>query len=117
MAVVLGAMRNSSAAMLSHTDLLEGQSGTDNWGRPVTFGTSVGRYIKDREIGQALSGYLDAVGFKHKFETPDWPSYFGAVRGVGESKYDMFILGYGPQSMEPDQLLSLFRVWLYERSH
>lgn len=74
--------------------------------RQVVFGTAVGRYIKDREIGQAISGFLDAVGFKHTFETPDWPTYFKAVRGLGDSKYDMFVLGYGPQSMEPDQLLS-----------
>jgi ABC-type transport system substrate-binding protein len=75
--------------------------------REVVFGTAVGRYIRDREIGQAISGYLEAVGFKHRFEAPDWPAYFSAVRRGGDSsKYDMFILGYGPQSMEPDQLLS-----------
>jgi peptide/nickel transport system substrate-binding protein len=82
------------------------EAGYDAKARPVVFGTAVGRYIKDREVGEAISGYLQAVGFEHRFETPDWPSYFGEVMGGGRSKYDMFLLGYGPQSMEPDQLLS-----------
>ncbi|HUS09604.1 MAG TPA: putative glycoside hydrolase [Pyrinomonadaceae bacterium] len=33
----MGAIRNSRVAMMSHTQLSEGQSGTDNWGDPVTF--------------------------------------------------------------------------------
>ena len=34
---ILGAIKNSKVAMFSHTKLLEGQSGTDNWGQPVTY--------------------------------------------------------------------------------
>jgi hypothetical protein len=34
---VLASMKNIKAAVLSHTKLMPGQSGTDNWGRPVTF--------------------------------------------------------------------------------
>jgi hypothetical protein len=33
----LGAIRNSKVAMMSHTKLMPGQSGTDNWGQPVSF--------------------------------------------------------------------------------
>jgi len=73
---------------------------------PVLFGTAVGRYIRDREVGEAVSGYLDAVGFKHRLETPDFPTYISEVSAGGNSHYDMFLLGYGPQSIEPDQLLS-----------
>lgn len=72
----------------------------------VVFGTAVGRYIRDREVGEAISGYLDAVGFKHKFEAPDFPTYITEVLARENSRYDMFLLGYGPQSIEPDQLLS-----------
>ncbi len=82
------------------------EAGYDPKARPVVFGTAVGRYIKDREIGEVISGYLQAVGFEHRFEAPDWPTYFGEVMSGGRSKYDLFLLGYGPQSMEPDQLLS-----------
>jgi len=34
---VMGAIRNSKVAMFSSTTLSEGQSGTDNWGQPVTY--------------------------------------------------------------------------------
>src|SRR5438045_5701617 len=37
----LAAIRNSKVAMLSHTQLAEGQSGTDNWGQPVSFGQTL----------------------------------------------------------------------------
>src|SRR6266850_3453977 len=33
----MGAIRNSKVAMMSHTKLLEGQAGTDNYGLPVTY--------------------------------------------------------------------------------
>ncbi len=33
----MAAIGNSDVAMISHTKLLEGQAGTDNWGQPVTF--------------------------------------------------------------------------------
>src|SRR5215471_8565305 len=34
---VMGAITNSKVAMFSHTQLSEGQSGTDNWGQTVTY--------------------------------------------------------------------------------
>jgi hypothetical protein len=33
----MGAIKNSRVALMSHTQLSQGQSGTDNWGQPVTF--------------------------------------------------------------------------------
>ncbi|MEO8164501.1 MAG: putative glycoside hydrolase [Betaproteobacteria bacterium] len=33
----MAAIKNSKVAMLSHTQLAPGQSGTDNWGKPVTY--------------------------------------------------------------------------------
>jgi hypothetical protein len=37
----MGAIRNSKVAMISHTRLGDGQSGVDNWGRPVTHGQTL----------------------------------------------------------------------------
>src|SRR6266571_4973803 len=34
---VLSQIQHSKVALFSHTNLAEGQSGTDNWGKPVTF--------------------------------------------------------------------------------
>jgi chitodextrinase len=81
---VMGAMKNSSVAMLSHTDLLEGQGGTDNWGRPVTFGQTLWY-----TLGSFLLGKNDALG----------NSYFRFVDGAGYNKilwfeeYDHIDLG------------------------
>jgi hypothetical protein len=33
----MGAIKNSRVALMSHTQLSPGRSGTDNWGKPVTF--------------------------------------------------------------------------------
>jgi hypothetical protein len=62
---VMGAMHNSSIAMLAHTDLYEGQSGTDNWGRPVSFGQTLwyalGSFLlgKNDERGNAYFTFVD----------------------------------------------------------
>ncbi|HUF21540.1 MAG TPA: heparin lyase I family protein [Burkholderiales bacterium] len=37
----MGAIRNSSVAMLSHTKLMDGQTGVDNLGKPVTYGQTL----------------------------------------------------------------------------
>jgi chitodextrinase len=81
---IMAAMRNSGVAMLSHTDLLDGQSGTDNWGRPVTFGQTLWY-----TLGSFLLGKNDALG----------NSYFRFVDGAGYNKilwfeeYDRIDLG------------------------
>ena len=54
---LMGAMKNASVAMLSHTDLLDGQSGTDNWGLPVNFGQTLWY-----ALGSFLLGRNDALG-------------------------------------------------------
>ena len=76
---ILGAMRNSRVAMLSHTDLVEGQSGTDNWGRPVSFGQTLwyalGSFLlgKDDERGNAYFTFVDGNDYDriHWFEEYD----------------------------------------------
>jgi chitodextrinase len=66
---VMGALRNSSIALLSHTDLFEGGSGTDNWGRPVTFGQTLwyalGSFLlgKNDQLGNAYFTFVDGGGY------------------------------------------------------
>ena len=81
---VMGAMHSTSVAMLAHTDLYEGQSGTDNWGRPVTFGQTLWY-----ALGSFLLGKNDQLG----------NSYFTFVDGGSYNKilwfqeYDQLDLG------------------------
>ena len=70
---VMGAMQNSAVAMLSHTDLLEGQSGTDNWGRPVSFGQTLwyalGSFLlgKNDQRGNAYFTFVDGNDYNRIF--------------------------------------------------
>ena len=66
---IMGALQNSSVAMLAHTDLYEGQSGTDNWGRPVSFGQTLwyalGSFLlgKNDERGNAYFTFVDGSSY------------------------------------------------------
>lgn len=80
----LAAMQNIKATMLSHTELMPGQSGTDNWGRPVTFWQTLWY-----AMGSFLLGKNDVKG----------NSYFMFTGGSGYDKiwwfdeYDRIDLG------------------------
>ncbi|MEO8165627.1 MAG: putative glycoside hydrolase, partial [Betaproteobacteria bacterium] len=53
----MGAIKNAKIALMSHTKLSEGQSGTDNWGRPVTFWQTL-----SYSLGSFLLGKNDTLG-------------------------------------------------------
>jgi len=65
----MGAIKNSKVAILSHTQLLPGQSGTDNWGEPVTFWQalwySLGSFLltKNDVLGNHYFMFNGASGF------------------------------------------------------
>src|SRR5258708_5915769 len=53
---IMGAIRNSKVALMSHTKLLEGQAGTDNYGVPVTYWQTLWY-----SLGSFLLGKNDAL--------------------------------------------------------
>jgi len=65
----LGAIRNSKVAMMSHTMLMPGQSGTDNWGKPVSFWQtlwySLGSFLlsKNDTLGNAYFMFNGGNGY------------------------------------------------------
>jgi hypothetical protein len=65
----MGAIRNSKVAMQSHTQLAEGQAGTDNLGKPVTFWQtlwySLGSFLlgKNDDLGNAYFMFRGAGGY------------------------------------------------------
>lgn len=81
---ILRTMKNTKVAMLSHTQLSAGQSGTDNWGKPVTFWQTLWY-----ALGSFLLGKNDALG----------NAYFMFTGGSGYDKiwwfdeYDRIDLG------------------------
>lgn len=82
--------------------LLE-ESGNPN--PTVVFGTANGRYINDRQVGEAIAGYMSDVGFNVQFEAPEWGDYYADVYTNEKSKYDMHLLAWGVINMEPDYQL------------
>ena len=88
---VMGALRTSSIALLSHTDLFEGGSGTDNWGRPVSFGQTLwyalGSFLlgKNDQLGNAYFTFVDGGGYNkmlwfQEYDRLDLGKAMGAYR-------------------------------------
>lgn len=68
----------------------------------VAFGSANGRYINDKQVGQAVAEYMTNVGFDVQFEAPEWGQFYSEVYKYDKSKYDMFLLAWGTINMEPD---------------
>jgi peptide/nickel transport system substrate-binding protein len=74
-------------------------------GATVNMGVPVGRYLLDKQVGEAVAGYLEEVGLKVKLETAAWSTYISEVTKYEKSKYDAFMFGYAPTTGEPDHLI------------
>ena len=74
-------------------------------GAPFFLGVPNGRYLLDKQVGEAIAGYLEAVGLQVKFESPLWSSFVNEVTKYERSKYDGFMFGWGVTTGEPDQLM------------
>ena len=71
-------------------------------GATVSLGAPNGRYIMDRQVAEAVQGFLQKVGLKTTLETPEWGTYVAEFLKGDKMKYDMHLLGWGVISMEPD---------------
>jgi peptide/nickel transport system substrate-binding protein len=87
------------------------QAGYPN-GLDVELSTPVGRYIKDKELSEAMAGMLTAAGIRTKLLTPEWatlwdnvqkgtvPFYYmgrGGVQEPGRALADYFETGVTPR--------------------
>jgi peptide/nickel transport system substrate-binding protein len=68
-------------------------------------GVPTGRYLMDRQIGEAVAGYLREVGFNVQVETPEWGNYYADVLKP-DGRFDVFMLGWGTTTLDPDFLLT-----------
>lgn len=62
-------------------------------GPSITLSTPTGRYVKDREISEAVAGYLEEVGFKVKLEVLDWTVYNNKL--VSDTFGELYLWGMG----------------------
>ena len=61
-------------------------------GVEVELQTPVGRYILDKQVTEAMIPMLNAVGFKAKLRTPEWPTLWANVQ---KGKVPFFYMGRG----------------------
>ena len=59
----------------------------------IRISTPSGRYVKDREIVEAVAGYLDDVGFRTQVEVLDWTVYNNKL--VGDGFGELYLWGMG----------------------
>jgi len=74
-------------------------------GATFNFGAPNGRYLMDKQVGEAIAGYLDAVGLKVAFENPSWSTFVSEITKFEKAKYDGYMFGWGIVTAEPDQLM------------
>ena len=74
-------------------------------GATFNFGAPNGRYLLDKQVGEAIAGYLEAIGLKVVFENPSWSTFVSEVTKFEKAKYDGYMFGWGIVTAEPDQLM------------
>lgn len=63
-----------------------------------------GRYLKDKEIGEAIQAQLKAVGIDAQLQISEWGAYNKAIM---EHKQQLWVQGWGFLSGDPDGMASL----------
>jgi peptide/nickel transport system substrate-binding protein len=68
-----------------------------------------GRYIQDREVAQAIAGYLREVGLEPQLQTMDWPSYIRTINvPPDKATAEMHLLGWAPAYLDAAQQMLQF---------
>jgi len=77
-------------------------------GFPNGFSTSfyvpTGRYLMDRQLGEAIQAQLAEIGIKVKIESPEWGAFTALV---DQKKAPMFLMGKGSPTGDLDFTLTL----------
>jgi len=72
-------------------------------GTPIELWTPHGRYVMDKEMAEAVAGYLEKVGFDVEIRVWEWAAYLAALRRpLEKSETQMFLLGWAAGTVEPD---------------
>jgi len=80
------------------------EAGYEN-GLELTFSSTNGRYIKDKEIAELIMAMLDEVGIKVKLEVLEWSKFNEKFKG---KKFDeLYMLGYGNSMFDASSPLYL----------
>jgi len=74
--------------------------------------TPAGRYLKDKEVAQAIAGNLRAVGMTADAEVLDWTVYTDRMRG-DKGVGDLYLLGLGSRFNGPEDtsIVTTGQIW------
>lgn len=72
-------------------------------GFEVVFEAPSGRYLMDKDVAQAVNGFLQAVGVKTKFEILEWGVFVGKL--YKHAGAPMMLLGWGSSTFDADTYL------------
>jgi chitodextrinase len=94
---VLAAIQNSKVAMFSHTQLSEGQSGTDNWGQTVTYWQTLWYAMGSFLLGKndtLNNSYFGFFGNNASYNKIWWyPEYDNIDLGASMGSYTVASIG------------------------
>lgn len=74
-------------------------------GFSVDFYLPTGRYINDRQLGEAIQAQLAEVGIKANLQTPEFGTYLSMLEA--KDQIPMFLLGKGSPTGDPDFTLTI----------
>jgi peptide/nickel transport system substrate-binding protein len=64
-----------------------------------------GRYVQDKEVAQAIAGYLREVGLEPQLQTMDWPTYIRTITTPADkgNTTELHFLGWAPAFLDASQ--------------
>lgn len=75
-------------------------------GITVKFGYPTGRYLMDKQVGEAIIGQWEQIGITIEPETAEWGTFFNNRATL--LKYDAWLYGFGAVTSNPDYALQWF---------
>ncbi|HLN12344.1 MAG TPA: ABC transporter substrate-binding protein [bacterium] len=73
-------------------------------GFTATLATTIGRYLDDVQVAQAVSGQLETVGVHAQVAQEEWPVYWGAW--LSKKQPGMYLLGFGGAPLDADYVMA-----------
>ncbi len=79
-------------------------------GTKISFIHPTGRYTQDKEVAQAIAGYLREVGLEPQLQTMDWPTYIKTILTPADkgNTTELHLLGWAPAFLDAAQQVLQF---------
>ena len=95
---LLSQIHNIKITYLCHSDLKQGQSGTDNWGKPVTFWDALWYAMGSFHLGKNVVDNNSYFGFSEGYNTVTWYDEYDRI-DLGNAVGGYSITNYGGKNI------------------